>query len=101
MPVSMEFTAKGVNKGTAINGMCNVLGITADECMAFGDAGNDCEMLKYCKYSFAMANGTDECKKVQNTKRSQMPKTGLPQESTGLSETNPICKAKPQKKTLK
>jgi Cof subfamily protein (haloacid dehalogenase superfamily) len=63
MPVSMEFTAKGVNKGSAINGMCKVLGITADECMAFGDAGNDCEMLKYCKYSFAMANGTDECKK--------------------------------------
>lgn len=62
MPVSMEFTAKGVNKGTAIDGMCRVLGITADECMAFGDAGNDCEMLKYCKYSFAMANATPECK---------------------------------------
>ena len=30
-----------------------------------------------------------------------MPKTELPQESTGLSETNPISKAKPQKKTLK
>lgn len=63
MPVSMEFTAKSVNKGTAIDGMCKVLGITADECMAFGDAGNDCEMLRYCGCSFAMANGTDECKK--------------------------------------
>lgn len=63
MPVSMEFTAANVNKGTAIDGMCKALGITAEYCMAFGDAGNDCEMLRYCKYSFAMANGTEECKK--------------------------------------
>lgn len=62
MPVSMEFTAADVNKGTAIDGMCKVLGITSEECMAFGDAGNDCEMLQYCAYSFAMGNATDECK---------------------------------------
>lgn len=59
---SMEFTNKDVNKGTALDGMCKALGITADECMAFGDAGNDIEMLEYSKYSFAMANATPECK---------------------------------------
>ena len=63
MPVSMEFTAQGVNKGTALDGMCKVLGITDENCMAFGDAGNDCEMLEFAKYSFAMANATQKCKK--------------------------------------
>lgn len=63
LPISMEFTKSGVNKGTALDGMCKALGITADECMAFGDAGNDCEMLEYARYSFAMANGSEECKK--------------------------------------
>lgn len=62
LPISMEITKIGVNKGAALDGMCKALGITADECMAFGDAGNDCEMLEYAKYSFAMANGTQECK---------------------------------------
>lgn len=62
LPTSMEFTRKNVNKGTALEGMCRVLGITADECMAFGDAGNDCEMLDFCKYGFAMGNATQECK---------------------------------------
>jgi hydroxymethylpyrimidine pyrophosphatase-like HAD family hydrolase len=30
--------------------------------MSFGDAENDCPMLDFAKYSFAMENGTDECK---------------------------------------
>lgn len=59
---NMEMTKAGVDKGVALDGMCKVLGITANECMAFGDAGNDCPMLEYSKYSFAMANATDECK---------------------------------------
>lgn len=60
---NMEMTRFDVDKGKALDGMCKVLGFTADECMAFGDAGNDCPMLEYSKYSFAMANATDECKK--------------------------------------
>ena len=28
--------------------------------MAFGDGGNDLEMLSYCGESYAMANATDE-----------------------------------------
>ena len=63
LPISMEFTMANVNKGTAIEGMCKVLGITNAECMAFGDAGNDIEMLEFCKYGVAMGNATDECKR--------------------------------------
>lgn len=59
---NMEFTKKGVNKATALNELCKLLGITAENVMAFGDAGNDCDMLDFAKWSFAMANATDECK---------------------------------------
>lgn len=55
-------TAVGSDKGTALNGLCRILGITADETMTFGDASNDSTMLKFAKYSFAMKNGDEICK---------------------------------------
>lgn len=62
LPISMEFTKAGVDKGDALKGMCQALNIKAEECMAFGDAGNDIPMLKFAKYSYAMANGSEECR---------------------------------------
>lgn len=55
-------TAVGSDKGTALDGLCKAIGITADEAMTFGDASNDATMLEYAAYSFAMANGDDVCK---------------------------------------
>lgn len=66
LPGNMEMTRAGADKGTALDGMCKVLGITPDESMAFGDAGNDCPMLRFSKYSFAMENATEECKAAAN-----------------------------------
>ncbi len=59
----LEATANGVDKGKAVEGLCTELGITAQNTMTFGDAGNDCQMLEFADYSFAMGNGTEECKK--------------------------------------
>ncbi len=59
---NIDITKIGVNKGTALDGMCKKLGIEKSEAMAFGDGGNDCPMLEYADYSFAMANGDDNCK---------------------------------------
>ena len=59
---NMEFTAAGVNKGKAIEALCIRLGIGPEQVMAFGDAGTDLEMLRWAKWSFAMANATDEAK---------------------------------------
>lgn len=55
-------TAVGSDKGSALNGLCNILDITADKVMTFGDASNDSTMLKFAHYSFAMENGDDICK---------------------------------------
>lgn len=59
---NLEATAGTAHKGAALKGLCDILGFTADEAMSFGDAGNDCSMLEFARYSFAMANATDECK---------------------------------------
>lgn len=58
----IEMTFKGVNKGKALDGICNILQIDKSEAMAFGDSDNDIDMLQYCEYSFAMENGSDICK---------------------------------------
>ncbi|MBR6785520.1 MAG: HAD family phosphatase [Clostridia bacterium] len=57
-------TALGADKGTALGGLCGVLGITPEEAMTFGDAENDCPMLEFAGLSFAMENGNDICKKA-------------------------------------
>ena len=58
----LEMTCMGVNKGTALKGMCDALGIVPSEVMAFGDADNDIEMLKFAEYGVAMANASEVCK---------------------------------------
>ena len=62
----IAITANGADKGSALDGLCKVLGLTADEAMTFGDAPNDCPMLEFAKYSFAMGNGADICKQTAN-----------------------------------
>lgn len=57
-------TAPGSDKGTALDGLCEITGVSSDEAMAFGDASNDATMLKYAYYSFAMENGDEICKKA-------------------------------------
>lgn len=63
---NLEATAKNADKGSALNAICRKTGISAEECMTFGDAGNDIPMLKFAKYSFAMENGSEECKNAAN-----------------------------------
>lgn len=55
-------TAQGSDKGTALKGLCDILGINSDEAMAFGDASNDATMLRYAYYSFAMEICDEVCK---------------------------------------
>ena len=55
-------TALGADKGTALRGLCDVIGISPVEAMTFGDAENDCPMLEASGLSFAMENGNDICK---------------------------------------
>ena len=58
----MELTAPGVNKGTAVQALCARLGLGPEQVMAFGDAGNDLELLRWSGWSFAMGNASAEAK---------------------------------------
>lgn len=62
----LDITAKGVNKGVAIEKIQSYFGISKDECMAFGDNFNDIEMLERVTHSYAMENSVDEIKKHAN-----------------------------------
>ncbi len=59
-----EFTAKGVDKGSALTIAMDKLGIQKEECIAFGDAENDISMLKYAGISVAMGNAQEAVKKI-------------------------------------
>ena len=59
---NMELTAPGVNKGSAVQALCARLGLEPSQVMAFGDAGNDLELLGWAGWSFAMGNASDEAK---------------------------------------
>lgn len=63
-PFFFEFTAKGVDKGTALAHVLPLLGCTPDELMAFGDAQNDTTMLQYAGLGIAMGNAVPELKAV-------------------------------------
>lgn len=47
---------QGVSKGVAARRVQELFGITPDECVAFGDYGNDLEMMDAVTHSFAMEN---------------------------------------------
>ncbi|MBR3149146.1 MAG: HAD family phosphatase [Eubacterium sp.] len=62
--VGIDITKAGANKGTAMKSLCEKLGITPDECMAFGDESNDIPMITFSKYGFAMENASEACKEA-------------------------------------
>ena len=53
-----------VSKGKALEILCNYLNISLDKAMAIGDADNDIEMLEKAGFKVAVANATDNLKKI-------------------------------------
>ena len=51
------------SKAAGIAAVLEHVGIRREECMAFGDGGNDVEMLEYCGIGVAMGNASDEVKR--------------------------------------
>lgn len=57
----------GVNKYTGLKLLGKKWHISDSEIATFGDSGNDLEMLKHTKYSFAMENAQEQIKKAANS----------------------------------
>lgn len=65
VPIFLEATQAGVNKGTAIDFVATELfGLTAATVMAIGDNFNDVEMLSYAGIGVAMGNAPEDVQKI-------------------------------------
>ena len=60
----MDVMEKGANKGTALNKVQELFGISKEETAAFGDNHNDLEMLREAGDSYAVANARREVKEA-------------------------------------
>lgn len=60
----LDVVQPGVSKATGIRVLMDSFGIDASEVMAFGDAGNDAEMLRLAGVGVAMGNASDELKSI-------------------------------------
>lgn len=56
---SIDLILTGINKAFGIDLLVKRWNITPEECIAFGDAANDIEMLSYVGCGYAMANAMD------------------------------------------
>ena len=60
----VDVSSPGANKGEAIENVCRIMNVKPEECAAFGDYLNDCEMLQAVGYGFAVANAHPDVKKI-------------------------------------
>ena len=61
---NIEINAAGVNKGKGLLELGEILGISREEIMAFGDGDNDIAMLREVGFGVAMQNADEEVKEV-------------------------------------
>lgn len=60
----IEIMNKGINKATAIKQVADYYHIPQDRIIAFGDEGNDLEMIDFAQVGVAMDNGNSELKSI-------------------------------------
>lgn len=61
-PTMLEFVHPRINKAVALKAFCEMNKIDPKEVMAFGDMGNDKEMLEYSGWGVCLLNGSDDAK---------------------------------------
>ncbi len=62
----IDINLNGVNKGTACDMIAKNFGMTIDDVIGVGDAGNDYDMIKMAGLSFAVSNATKEIKDLSD-----------------------------------
>ena len=63
---SIDIIIPGCHKASAVERLATRWGIDASQVVAFGDGGNDIEMLRYAGVGYAVDNATDDVKAVAN-----------------------------------
>ena len=65
-PYFLEFLNKEVNKGVGVEMLAKHMGITLDQVITMGDAGNDLHMIECAGMGVAMGNAFEEVKEAAN-----------------------------------
>ena len=61
---SIDLIVPGCHKASGLKRLVERWKISPEQCAAFGDGGNDIEMLQYCGHSYAMGNASEDVKKA-------------------------------------
>lgn len=61
---SIDIIMPGCHKASGLARLAGRWGISPMQCAAFGDGGNDIEMLRYCGHSYAMENASPDVEKA-------------------------------------
>ena len=61
---SIDLILPGCHKASGLQRLAALWGLTPEECATFGDGGNDVEMLRWCRHSYAMDNAPDDVKRA-------------------------------------
>lgn len=59
-----EILPKGENKGTGLEKLCRITGISKEKTIAVGDNENDIEMIEYAGLGVAVGNAADRVKEI-------------------------------------
>lgn len=65
-PYYLEIADESVSKAQALDWLCRRLDVEREGTLAFGDSGNDLELLEYAGTGVAMGNATEMLKKSAN-----------------------------------
>lgn len=63
-PFFLEFLNKEANKGEGVKALAESLGLTKEQVICIGDAGNDLHMIQFAGLGVAMGNAFDEIKEI-------------------------------------
>jgi len=63
-PYFLEFLNSNSNKGIGVSALAKHLGLSAEEVICIGDAGNDFQMIQYAGLGVAMGNATVDIKAI-------------------------------------
>ncbi|MCD7938211.1 MAG: Cof-type HAD-IIB family hydrolase [Tannerellaceae bacterium] len=76
-PLFTDVVSAGGSKQTGIEKVLDYYGLTREEIMAFGDGGNDIEMLTFAGTGVAMGNAEEEVKQVAGYVTSSVDEDGI------------------------
>lgn len=76
-PLFTDIIPKNGGKAVGVQKMIEHLNLSKDQCMAFGDGGNDIEMLQYVGLGVAMGNANEDVKQVANYVTTDVDQDGI------------------------